>query len=83
MTASRSDGAKKEPFCTKQRLFDDGLVGGKNSSELREKLAVSLRLPSHLSANALVEAINMLCSEEEYLAAMNAIAEDGSASVQQ
>jgi len=74
VTVEGGQGAKKEPACiTKQRLFDDGLVGGRNSSELRSRLAVQLGLPSTLTANALVEAINMLCDEQEYCDALEQV----------
>jgi len=48
-------------------------VGGRNSSELRSRLAVQLGLPSTLTANALVEAINMLCDEQEYCDALEQV----------
>lgn len=68
------EGAKKAPPCiTKQRLFDDGLVGGKNSAEMRSRLAQELKLPVSLTANALIEAINMLCNEQEYTEALAAV----------
>lgn len=74
VTTSAQNGKKKEPLClTKQRLMDDGLVGGRNSSELRGRLAVQLGLPDSLTANALIEAVNMLCDEQEYLAALEAV----------
>lgn len=67
IAVNEEKNAKKEPPCiTKQRLLDDGLVGGNNSAELRSRLAVQLGLPASLTANALIEAINMLCSEQEY-----------------
>lgn len=74
VTVNKNDGTKKEPPCiTKQRLFDDGFIGRDNSSELRQKLAKQLSLPSSLTANALIEAINMLCSEQEYSSAVQAV----------
>ncbi len=75
--AGENNGTKKEPLClTKQRLMDEGLVGGRNSSELRSRLAVHLGLPGSLTANALIEAVNMLCSEQEYLDALRAAKAD-------
>jgi len=65
------EGTKKEPACIdKQRLFDDGFVGVGNSAELRGRLAQRLGLPVSLTANALIEAINILCTESEYEAAV-------------
>ena len=65
---------EKEPFCLdKQRLFEDGLVGAKNSTELRSRLAAELGLPSTMTANALIEAINILCDEREYSEALEKV----------
>ncbi len=62
---------KKEPVCIdKQRLFEDGLVGARNSSAMRSLLAAELGLPASLTANALVEAIGILCDEDEYCEAL-------------
>lgn len=71
ITPEESEGAKKEPLgLTKQRLMEDGLVGGKNSSELRGRLAEELGLPASLTANALLEAINILCDGQAYDSAL-------------
>jgi len=65
---------KKEPLhITKQRLMEDGFVGGQGSSERRARLALALGLPSTLTANALMEAINILCNEEMYSAAVETV----------
>ena len=50
---------------TKQDLMDLGMSGGKDSSEKRKKLLKKLSLPEHMSANALLQALNLLCSMEE------------------
>ncbi len=64
----------KEALCiTKQRLMEDGFVGGQGSSERRSRLAVELGLPSTLTANALMEAINILCDEDMYRAAVETV----------
>ncbi|MBE6758910.1 MAG: DUF4093 domain-containing protein [Ruminococcaceae bacterium] len=77
-------GTKKEPACLdKQRLFDDGLVGGVNSAELRSRLAGELGLPTTLTANALIEAINILCDESEYAAALARVMTAGSVTTEQ
>jgi len=76
--------AKKEPVCLdKQRLFDDGLVGGANSAGLRSRLACELGLPGTLTANALIEAINILCDEAEYAGALERVRAAGSVSAEQ
>ena len=50
---------------TKQDLMSLGLSGGANSSALRQKLISKLDFPSHMSANALLQALNLLYSLEE------------------
>lgn len=50
---------------TKQDLVALGLSGGKNSSALRLLLVKKLEFPEHMSANALLQALNMLYTLEE------------------
>ena len=50
---------------TKQDMVALGLSGGMDSSALRKKLLQALNLPEHMSANALLQALNLLCSLEE------------------
>ena len=45
---------------TKQDLMELGLSGGKNSAQLRKELMKKLDLPEHLSANGLLQALNLL-----------------------
>lgn len=45
---------------TKADLYAWGLTGGVDSGEKRRKLLISLDLPAHLSANAMLEALNLL-----------------------
>ena len=61
------DGEASEPVAqiTKQDLMELGLSGCKESSFLRQKLMKKLELPEHLSANGLLQALNMLCTLEE------------------
>jgi ribonuclease M5 len=51
---------------TKTDFYSDGLSGHDDSAKKRTALAVSLGLPDNLSANALLEAINMLWLYDEY-----------------
>jgi len=51
---------------TKARLFADGLNGTANSSERREKLLKALGLPSRLTGNGLLDALNSAVTMEEY-----------------
>ena len=61
---------------TKTDLYELGLSGGADSALRREKLSKALDLPQNLSANALLEAICMLVSEEEFKIAYQSISEE-------
>ena len=50
---------------TKQDFVEFGLSGGPNASERRKRLQNRLHLPEHMSANALLQALNLLMSREE------------------
>ncbi len=52
---------------TKAYLYEKGLSGGNNSAEKREKAAEALGLPKGMSANAFLEAINILGVTREQL----------------
>jgi hypothetical protein len=54
---------------TKTDLYEMGLSGGAASAQKRERIAKALSLPPHMSANALLEAINLLYTKEEFLSA--------------
>ena len=62
------DGAAEEeprqPI-TKADLFALGLSGGSGSAEKRKALLRRLELPQHLTANGLLEALDLLYSREE------------------
>lgn len=60
---------------TKQDLMELGLSGGKNSSEKRKALLKHLNLPEHMSANAMLQALNLLYSKEELASLMESILE--------
>ena len=53
---------------TKQDLVELGLSGGANSAEKRKKLQQMLKLPEHMSSNALLEVINILYTKDEIFA---------------
>ncbi len=61
---------------TKQDLMDLGLSGGAGSAERRKALMKQLNLPEHMSANALLQALNLLYSLEELSAMMQAMEKD-------
>ena len=50
---------------TKQDMVELGLSGGPNASLLRQKLCQKLTFPKHMSANALLQALNLLYSKTE------------------
>ena len=58
--------AAGEPI-TKLDLFELGLSGTADSSERRAALKRELSLPEHLSANGLLDALNVLFRREEFL----------------
>jgi len=50
---------------TKQDLMELGLSGGADASAKRLALLKKLNLPEHMSANAMLQALNLLYSQEE------------------
>ncbi len=58
---------------TKAQFYNDGFSGNANSAYKRKALCEILSLPTTLSSNALLEAINLLISEEEYQTALKRI----------
>ena len=61
---------------TKLDFFSDGLSGGENSQKQREILAKRLDLPKNMSAKAMIDAINLLYSYDEYKAAIASVREN-------
>ena len=59
------DTPKKREEITKMDLYELGLSGRENSAKIREKLLESLGLPTYLSANAMLCAINCLFNKQE------------------
>lgn len=50
---------------TKQDLMELGLSGGANAQEKRKQLLKACNFPEHMSANAMLQALNLLYSLEE------------------
>ena len=72
LTALRNAGATLEGEdmptprgITKQDLMELGLSGGSNAGEKRKALQKKLNLPEHMSANAMLQALNLLYALEE------------------
>ena len=67
-------GIKPRMQLTKADLYALGLSGGPNSEIRRRELSHLLQLPDNLSANALLEAICLLVTPEEFDRAIAALA---------
>lgn len=59
------EDAPSEQGITKQDFVELGLSGGKDSAALRLALQKMLELPEHMSANALLQALNLLYTRGE------------------
>jgi len=55
----------EKTLITKADLFELGLTGGQDSAARRRALLKRLELPEHLTANGLLEALNLLYDREE------------------
>lgn len=58
--------ARENPL-SKVDFYEDGLTGGQDSGRRRDELAARVGLPAGMSANALLEALKLLLSYEQYL----------------
>ncbi len=56
---------------TKTDLYCDGLLGNEGSVEKRKKLCAKCSLPDNISANSLLEAINLLYDYDRYKEIIN------------
>ena len=63
-TGRQLTGATKGGI-TKQDLCALGLSGGKDSAQKRKILLAKLELPEHMSANALLQALNIFYTLDE------------------
>ena len=70
---SDEKGVVAKEMTTKLDFFEDGLSGGANSSLLRTELCKELDLPSDMSANALLSALNLIIDRSEYKKLVNKI----------
>lgn len=55
---------------SKVDFFVDGLTGGENSAQRRDELAQKFGLPPQMTPNALLEALKVISTYEEYLTAV-------------
>ena len=70
---SSVEGAKK---ITKTDLYLDGFSGTDGASERRAKLLISLGLPDDMTANAMLSALNIIVSYDEYKSLVSSL-DDG------
>ena len=59
------DAARENPL-SKTDFYMDGLSGGEDSKNRRANLARALSLPEDMTANALLEAVRLVATYEEY-----------------
>lgn len=64
-TVEGESAAKSVAAITKQDMMELGLSGGKDSKQKRLALLKMLDLPEHMSANALLQALNLLYTMDE------------------
>lgn len=69
-TQTKSGGISKQDLCSL------GLSGGAGSSQKRLALQKKLNLPEHMSANALLQALNLLYSMDELSRLVKALEKD-------
>lgn len=65
--------AKKDDMITKADMYRFGLSGGENSRSLRHRLTDALGLPYKISANMLLDVLNMLFDYDEFCSFMEDI----------
>ena len=64
-TFEGAENAVPRAAITKADMMEKGLVGP-NSEQKRKELLQKLQLPAHMTANALLEALNLLMTREEF-----------------
>ena len=64
--SSRGGAVENTEPITKTDFYTDGLSGGEGSAERRRLICKKAGLPTNLSANSLLEALNMLYGREKY-----------------
>ena len=66
-------GGKPRQIITKVDFYKDKMTGAANSSMLRNKLSKHFGLPDGMSANALLEALNIIADRESYSEAIQMV----------
>lgn len=70
---AESDSVSAGASVSNAQFYADGFSGGNDSEKNRKLLAKELNLPENMTSKALLEAINMLVTSEEYERAKNKI----------
>lgn len=65
LTDGRAQDGRRDVI-TRQRLYDDGFIGGMNSAGKRRRLLCELGLPDYLSTSAMIKIINAGADEQRY-----------------
>ncbi len=60
-------GESEREEITKADMYEAGLTGASDSAERRDALALSLGLPRGMTPNAMLSALNVLMTREEFL----------------
>ena len=66
-TIEGENAEKAASGITKMDLFDLGLYGSSDSKEKRLKLLKTMDMPEHMSTNAMLQAINLLYTKDDFL----------------
>jgi len=70
-TFESEESVSARELITKTDLFELGLSGGPDSKTKRTAQLKKLDLPEHMSANALLQALNLLYSKDELITLLN------------
>ena len=62
---------------SKLDFYTDGLCGGENSAQKRDNICRKFNLPPGMSSNALLATLRVICTYDEYLAAVGREISDG------
>lgn len=61
-----SESKEKKDLITKLDLYEDGFIGGKNSSKKRQILLNELNLPELLTTGAMLDVLNTMLDKKRY-----------------
>ncbi len=75
--AGIGESKSQEERVTKLDLYNLGLAGASESGDKRRKLLEEMKLPKNLSANSLLEMINVFYTREEFLEILERVKDNG------